>query len=55
MGKTHPKWTGLGIVWLVIAAIVAWFFYRAKKSGAREFAALSARRPDWISLETSRV
>jgi hypothetical protein len=55
MGKTRPNWTGLGIVWLVIAAIVAWSFYRATKSSAKELAALKANRPDWISLEDSGV
>jgi|SRR5579884_1185019 len=55
MGKTHPNWTGLGVLWLVIAAIVVWISYRTKKSSIKGLAALNATRPDWISLEDSGV
>src|ERR1700742_2974035 len=55
LGKTHPNWTGLGILWLVIAALAAQVFYKAKKSSAKELAALNAGLPDWISLEDSGI
>jgi YcxB-like protein len=50
-GASHPNWTGLAGVWVVIAGIVAWSLYRTKRTTAKEMAALDAERPDWIGLE----
>jgi hypothetical protein len=55
MGKTQANWTGLGTLWLVIAVIVAWVFYRTKKSRTNEVAVLNASRPDWILFEDSGI
>lgn len=47
---TKVNWRGLGIVWAVIAAIVAWSAYNSKRTIAKENAKLDATLPDWIIL-----
>jgi hypothetical protein len=51
VGASHPNWTGLAGIWVVIAGIVAWSFHSTKRTSAKELAALDAARPDWIGLE----
>lgn len=54
-GSTHPNWTALAIIWLVIAGIFSWSFFKAKRANAKGRAALDAARPNWISLEPPGV
>lgn len=51
IGKTHPSWTTLGLIWVVILAIVGWNFYRTKKSVSKEFLQFNAGLPDWLTLD----
>ena len=55
LGHTHPNWNALGIIWIVIAGIIAWAFYRAKRSRAKESAHLNSTLPDWVKFETGGV
>src|SRR5579859_5523570 len=55
LGYTKPNWKGLAIVWAVIAAIILWVIYRAKRAGAKELVKLNAGLPDQINLTNEGV
>jgi hypothetical protein len=50
MGSTHPNWLGVGVLWAVLIAIVAYVFYKRKGAIERQFSRVSAAVPDWITL-----
>jgi hypothetical protein len=55
LGKSHPNWQALGLLWAVVAGIITWAVYRTKKAMAREYAQLNARLPDTIDLKSDGV
>jgi hypothetical protein len=54
-GRTHPNWRGIAVIWLVLAGIVGWVFYSAKKSMAKGSARLNAALPDTLTIDNSGV
>jgi hypothetical protein len=50
VGATKPNWQAVGVLWLVIAASLAWAAYSTKRRMAREFIQLNAALPEWITL-----
>lgn len=55
IGTIHPNWRGVGTIWLVIVAGVAWSFYSTRKSEAKRFAQMNARLPITLILENGGV
>jgi hypothetical protein len=49
-GTAKPNWRAMGIIWAVVAAIVAWSVYRTKTAMARDLARLNSTPPDSITL-----
>ena len=50
VGSTKPNWLAVGIIWLVIAAISGWAFYRGKSVSRREYTQLNAGLADWVTF-----
>ena len=49
-GDTKPNWAGIGVIWLVLGAILAWLIQSTKRKLARELVRLNAALPDWINV-----
>jgi hypothetical protein len=50
---SHPanvNWKGIGILWVVVALIVAWAIYSVNRDNKKEFAQLNTSLPDRITL-----
>jgi hypothetical protein len=50
LGATHPNWSAVGVLWVVLLGLFTWAFYSVKRKMAKEFLQLNATLPDWISL-----
>lgn len=50
VGHNKVNWHAIGIVWLVLAGLFVWTFYRVKRSRARALARLDAALPNQITL-----
>jgi CDP-diglyceride synthetase len=55
LGQTKPNWRAVAIIWVVVACIVLWAVYRAKRSHVRELTELNATLPDQVSLTNDGV
>lgn len=55
LASATPNWRALGMLWAVVAAVFAWSTYRVRRDKSRQFATLTARLPDWISLNDDGV
>jgi hypothetical protein len=55
LGQTKPNWRAMAIIWIVVAGIVLWAIYSAKRSQVREFTQLNATLPDDLNLTTDGV
>jgi len=49
-GTTKPNWRAIGIIWAVIAVVIAWSIYRTKTATERELSRLNSTLPDSIAL-----
>jgi len=55
LGQTKPNWRAVAMIWVVVAGIVLWVVYRAKRSQARELTELNATLPDQVILTNDGV
>jgi hypothetical protein len=55
LGQTKPNWRAVAMIWVVVAGIVLWVVYRAKRSQARELTELNATLPDQVILTNAGV
>jgi len=55
LGYTKPNWRALGIMWAVVAAIIAWVVYNSRKAQTKRLSKLNAALPDHINLANDGV
>src|ERR1700743_3200735 len=54
-GKTHPNWTAMAMIWLVIFGLFGWGFLKTKKGKSQQLEQVNNSLPDWIILENDGV
>src|SRR5438445_11235619 len=55
LGKTHPNWRAVFLIWVVVGAIVIWTIYSTKRAQSRLLAELNATLPDKIEVTNDGV
>lgn len=55
VGHNKVNWHAIGMVWLILAGLFVWTFYRVKRSRARALARLDATLPNQVILTDDGV